>query len=98
MDDEALAQAVRAARVQPERLAPLVEQMMTERRLNEAPRAYWALYEALTFLPVSDFPFLVQTALNTNDKDPENEASQEVIAQASLQYLPALHPHLETIF
>src|SRR6266446_5636011 len=66
--------------------------------MAQIPKGGTFFHAALSFLPMADWPSVVQYALNVIERDRTNEAAESVIAYASLQCLEALHPHLRTIY
>lgn len=66
--------------------------------MQRFPRGGTFLDAVLSFLPPDQWDTLVVGALDEFASSEENEAAASVLASASLQALPALHPHLERIF
>lgn len=77
----------------PADIAPLTI-MLVEESLQ-----LWMMFSrVLDFMPLEDFPQVVEHALKVKSRDPQNEVADEIIRTASLQCLSSLHPHLTTIF
>ena len=53
---------------------------------------------AFSFLPLEDFPKIVDHALVEFARNKQNEAAEAVISYCALQCVSALHPHLAAIF
>jgi hypothetical protein len=66
--------------------------------IDELPDGDTFLDMAFSYLPIEDWPAVVQHALAALGGKAENKAAESVIEYASLQCLTALHPHLEEIF
>ena len=90
--------ALDIALLHPEQLIPFINAVVTE-----LPKGGTFLDVVLNFLPLSDFPEIVQYALgqyarNKQQENAQNEAAASIIAYSTLQCLPSVHPHLPTIF
>jgi hypothetical protein len=77
----------------PETVADLVLSIM-----DELPGGGTFHDAALSFLPMPDWPVVIQHSLSALERTTENEAAEATIAYASLQSVSALHPYLERIF
>ena len=66
--------------------------------MQEIPKGGQFLDAALMFLPESDWPRLVEAAVQRLRESIENEAAASVILHASLQCVQALHPFLPELF
>lgn len=66
--------------------------------LTARPAGSTLFNDLFSYLPIEDFPELIDYALSTLRVDSGHDAAQDIIAQASLQALPALHPHLTALF
>ncbi len=86
-------EAIALSRSHPESVADLALAV-----IERFPKGGTFLDAALSYLPDGLWDGLVHFALNTLEKSGANEAADSVIAYASLQALPALHPHLDHIF
>ncbi len=53
---------------------------------------------AMSFLPMGEWPLVVEHALATLENQPHHEAAAAVIDYAGLQCVASLHPHLTKIF
>ena len=62
-----------------------------------SPKGGTFLHAALSYLPEGDWGGLVRFSLDVLEERGDNEAACSVIAYASLQALPTLHPHLDRI-
>ena len=66
--------------------------------IRRFPEGGTFLDAALSYLPEDHWDSLVRFALDALEGPGENEAACSIIAYASLQALPSLHPHLDRIF
>lgn len=66
--------------------------------MRELPEGGTFLDATLSFLPMQDWPRLVQVVVNTLLEQPNNEAAIAVLLYASLQSPSTVHPHLKEIF
>lgn len=76
----------------PNQVGALLEAVMAE-----WPRGGTFADDAISYLPESKFPALVETALASIKAGGQTNAAESVIAHCSLQYPQALHPHLDEI-
>ena len=53
---------------------------------------------ALSFLPLREWPALIEVALEALGRAPQNQAAESVVEEATMQCPDALHPHLDVIF
>ncbi|MGI4792149.1 MAG: hypothetical protein ACRYFS_25275 [Janthinobacterium lividum] len=77
----------------PEMLVSFINAVVTE--LPQGGTYHDAVF---SFLPLEDFPQIVDHALSEFARNNQNEAAEAVISYCSLQCLSALHPHLAAIF
>ena len=66
--------------------------------MRALPEGGTFLDAALSFLPEEDWPQIIEKAVAALEADDHNEAAEAVTSYASLQCLPAVHPHLERLF
>ena len=66
--------------------------------IERFPKGGTFLDATLSYLPENRWDALVRFALDALERQGENEAACSVIAYASLQASPSLHPHLDRIF
>lgn len=90
---EPMEKALRLATSAPQDIASLVWKVM-----KELPRGGPFLDAALSFLPDSDWPELVRTAIKHLRMDANNRAAASVIDNASMQCVRSLHPILSELF
>jgi hypothetical protein len=88
-----IVEAIELGRSHPESVADMATATM-----ERFPKGGSFLDAALSYLPEAGWDGLVHFALDALERRGENEAAESVIAYASLQRLPALHPRLDRIF
>jgi hypothetical protein len=84
--------AVKIATESPQDLPRLVKSV-----IERVPKGGTFFDFVFTFMPTAAWPELVSTALAALEANPDNDAAQSLIAYASLQALPSLHPRLDDI-
>jgi hypothetical protein len=92
-NSEPMEKAWRLVTLAPEEIASLARAIM-----QEIPKGGQFLDATLMFLPESDWPRLVEAAVQHLRENIENEAAASVILNASLQCVQALHPFLPELF
>ncbi len=86
-------QALRIAKRSPEGAAKLARRVV-----DELPEGGTFHHAVLSFVPLEEWPGLVEHAIAAFDRDRKNAAAEAVFEYASLQCVRSLHPHLETLF
>jgi hypothetical protein len=86
-------EAIELGRAYPEAVADLAVAVV-----RRFPESGTFLEADLGYLPDRLWDRLVRFALDTPGQTGKNQASDSVIAYASLRALPSLHPHLDRIF
>lgn len=71
---------------------------LVEKIVSELPQGGTFLDAALTFMPESEWPALVEYAMDHFDRDHENEAAESILASASLQSPKSMHELLDRLF
>src|SRR5215469_1608339 len=66
--------------------------------IQETPNCHTYTDAALSFLPLEDWPQVVQIAVNALLQDKTNKAAQSVERCATRQCPGALHPYLKQLF
>lgn len=92
-NSQPMEKALRLVTSAPEEIASLARAIM-----QEIPTGGQFLDAALMFLPESDWPQLVEAAVQHLRQNIENKAAADVISNAALQCVQALHPFLPELF
>jgi hypothetical protein len=66
--------------------------------MHNYPNSSTLFRDLFSYLPDDEYPDVIESALTILREDRHHEAAQTAIAWASLQALPALHPHLDALY
>lgn len=80
------------ARNEPARIGELLIAVM-----RDFPKGGTFASDAVSYLPLADFPAVVAEAIQTFDSGKSVQAAEDILAHCSLQCPQALHPHLDSI-
>lgn len=86
---ERMAEIIRG---EPDQVLPFVRSV-----LNELPDSGTFLDASLSFLPLADWPDVVNLSVSMLNRSTKHESAESVIAYASLQFPESLHPWLDQL-